>query len=325
MPFTNTLTDAEEAVIEYLFNTYINTSMCEDTPATEGLSPLEPFSAVRGLSADAFSDITPPSPCPSLSLPGTDLSSAPSTLPPATPASLAPPPLVLVEDEPMDDGEPSVLRVTQSSKKSRAVALSKREGKKPAAARTAQAPYPASSTRVTHPSPSFSISPAISGTARGGTSAVRITKRRNQRVDASVALSAPPTPSSSSAAGPFMCPYCSHLSDSRGDLNRHVKTHTRDDDLWLCCGVPVARAAEYGYVPAIQHEVSVHAGMEMVGGCHTAMSRKDALGRHLRTQGCMGDCCGEWLKGNQLAARKAHAKAAAKAEAKAKGKGRAPR
>lgn len=91
---------------------------------------------MRGLSFDDFY-FAPPSPCPSLAVSGTDVSSAPSTLPPPTPSSLAASPLVLVGDEHIDDAVKSIrtrLNLMQSSGVRDGAAPSKREGKKRAQA-----------------------------------------------------------------------------------------------------------------------------------------------------------------------------------------------
>lgn len=264
----------------------------------EVLPQLEPFPVVRGLSFDDFY-FAPPSPCPSLAVSGTDVSSAPSTLPPPTPSSLAASPLVLVGDEHMDDADNAVLaRPMQSSGVCRGAAPTKREGKKRV---QAAAPYPTSSSRNARAS-SLVFSPA----SDGGTSLGKITPRRNLHVDLLDELPASPS-SSSSFAGP--CPYCPQdfTSRSPADYKRHLETHTIKYGTWMCCGVPVALAAKNGYVPpstleaaGIRDKKWEFAGMSMVGGCHQNFSRKDALQRHLKGSAgsrCIRDKDGALFKG----------------------------
>ncbi|EIN12933.1 hypothetical protein PUNSTDRAFT_118585 [Punctularia strigosozonata HHB-11173 SS5] len=86
------------------------------------------------------------------------------------------------------------------------------------------------------------------------------------------------------------CPHCPFVQQNRRrpDLNRHINTHMRSNN-WVCCGVPVAYAAEYGIGPtAKQVEFK---GRMRVGGCFKTFSRRDALKRHVdnRSIGCIGD------------------------------------
>ncbi|PIL23051.1 hypothetical protein GSI_14358 [Ganoderma sinense ZZ0214-1] len=109
------------------------------------------------------------------------------------------------------------------------------------------------------------------------------------------------------ALNAWQCPHCPYVQRNRRspDLKRHIKTHTRDDDVadWVCCGVPVLSAIELGVPDRILREAQVFEfdGVLMVGGCRKAFSRRDALHRHLqRERGkCFGDALSLYQRGNR--------------------------
>ncbi|PIL23049.1 hypothetical protein GSI_14356 [Ganoderma sinense ZZ0214-1] len=109
------------------------------------------------------------------------------------------------------------------------------------------------------------------------------------------------------ASNAWQCPHCPYVQRNRRspDLKRHIKTHTRGDDVadWVCCGVPVLSAIELGVPDRILREgqVFVFDGVLMVGGCRKAFSRRDALHRHLqRERGkCFGDALSLHQRGNR--------------------------
>lgn len=81
----------------------------------------------------------------------------------------------------------------------------------------------------------------------------------------------------------FKCPAprCGFVpsTKNRHDLERHVKTH-REDEPWVCCGVPVGVARKYGIEdgrPTYEFQ-----GVQMTGGCQQSTSRLDSLQRHLK-------------------------------------------
>ncbi|KAF7797450.1 hypothetical protein EIP86_008646 [Pleurotus ostreatoroseus] len=100
------------------------------------------------------------------------------------------------------------------------------------------------------------------------------------------------------------CPYCGYVPRKPGrnpDLMRHIGTHRRDEQAvtWVCCGVPIAEAAQYGMEDFKQDDVKwvSHVNMLMVGGCGEQFSRKDAYQRHLKAKshGCVGNPNGSWF------------------------------
>ncbi|KAI0358955.1 hypothetical protein OH77DRAFT_1362021, partial [Trametes cingulata] len=113
---------------------------------------------------------------------------------------------------------------------------------------------------------------------------------------------APGAPLPLDPSNPWECPYCGYAPPGRRkpDLDRHVRTHTASPDDWVCCGVPLRLAPEYGVRLEGEAEVLEYAGERMVGWCFKGFSRKDALTRHLRNaRGCVGDVNAAWLPGNQ--------------------------
>ena len=103
----------------------------------------------------------------------------------------------------------------------------------------------------------------------------------------------------------FHCPFCNHYQSNhrRPDLRRHISVHLQKQKgpRWICCGVPLKRADEYG-VPATgcARTYSFTGKQLMIGGCGIAFSRKDAYRRHLKAatkagRTCIGDPDGEWI------------------------------
>lgn len=96
------------------------------------------------------------------------------------------------------------------------------------------------------------------------------------------------------------CPTCGFVPASKRapDLRRHMNTHRADvtHQTWVCCGVPVEEAGEYGIGDTSKQYV--HKGRDMVGGCMQSFSRKDALMRHLKNDKI--DCRGSVKFAEQL-------------------------
>ncbi|KAI0833692.1 hypothetical protein BC628DRAFT_43441 [Trametes gibbosa] len=118
-----------------------------------------------------------------------------------------------------------------------------------------------------------------------------------------------PLPSpSSNAEDRWRCPHCPYVQRNRRgpELRRHIKTHTLPAEagkwLWICCGVPLAEAAALGLPEDVRGEQPLeYNGMLFVGGCGKGMSRRDALGRHLRQRpSCFGTEYAWYLLGNSL-------------------------
>ena len=95
--------------------------------------------------------------------------------------------------------------------------------------------------------------------------------------------------------GAFRCPvpgcrYVPPSSQRKMDVRRHFETHRSmmNKERWVCCGVPVERAAEYG----IEDVSGAYEwrGYRMVGGCQDGFSRRDSLKRHLEraSNNCVG-------------------------------------
>ncbi|KAH9927327.1 uncharacterized protein B0H18DRAFT_859582, partial [Fomitopsis serialis] len=84
------------------------------------------------------------------------------------------------------------------------------------------------------------------------------------------------------------CSYVPHSTRRTSDVRRHLETHrsSENQQRWVCCGVPVARAAEFGITDV--NAAYWWRGWRMVGGCRRGYSRRDSLGRHFKTCGCKG-------------------------------------
>lgn len=154
-------------------------------------------------------------------------------------------------------------------------------------------PSPSSSASTSYPSPS----PSSSGSSRDWSKPeVIFTPRRN----AAVSPNARPVVSKNS----LKCSFCTYVAPKGRlpDLRRHVKTHGKKNEDFMCCGVPLAEAKERG-VPTerMKEKPLVYQRIKMVGGCRKAFSRRDALLRHLRdNEGvCFGDAHAPYLLGNQ--------------------------
>ena len=73
---------------------------------------------------------------------------------------------------------------------------------------------------------------------------------------------------------PLQCQYCDHYQTNgrRCDLDKHIKTHTRHGDIqslghdWVCCGVPVHKAKEYGVTADLSAAKHWRDDL-MIGGC----------------------------------------------------------
>ncbi|KIP05979.1 hypothetical protein PHLGIDRAFT_36182 [Phlebiopsis gigantea 11061_1 CR5-6] len=104
---------------------------------------------------------------------------------------------------------------------------------------------------------------------------------------------APPIPSHNRDA-PTSCPLCPYEPGHgrHSDLRRHMETHYEKDAKYVCCGVRLDRAADYGIsaADAWGHVYDFH-GEARVGWCWQVFSRRDALLRHLNNSnlGCVCD------------------------------------
>ncbi|KAG5648435.1 hypothetical protein DXG03_005009 [Asterophora parasitica] len=87
----------------------------------------------------------------------------------------------------------------------------------------------------------------------------------------------------------FRCPVDDYIQRNHRmpDFKRHICTHAESQ--YVCIGVPLEDAAEYGLPPdADQH---LYQGEVRAGGCMSFFSRRDALKRHLgnRSLTCVGE------------------------------------
>ncbi|KDQ62530.1 hypothetical protein JAAARDRAFT_30430 [Jaapia argillacea MUCL 33604] len=102
---------------------------------------------------------------------------------------------------------------------------------------------------------------------------------------------------------PWACPHCPWIQRNRRtpDLKRHIRTHFHniEEPKWVCCGVPLELATQYG-VPTAAVHVN-YRGRVMVGGCFTPFSRRDALKRHLGNTKipCVGNIGANWFGDEQ--------------------------
>lgn len=109
----------------------------------------------------------------------------------------------------------------------------------------------------------------------------------------------------------FHCPFCNHYQSNhrRPDLRRHILVHLQKQTGpgWICCGVPLKRAGEYGISQSGCARTYTFTGKHlMIGGCGISFSRKDAYRRHLKAamkagRSCVGDPDGDWIPSNQQA------------------------
>ncbi|KAI0762590.1 hypothetical protein C8Q74DRAFT_1220513 [Fomes fomentarius] len=163
-------------------------------------------------------------------------------------------------------------------------------------------------------SPHSSTSSSTGSLPASSASGLKVSQRRNIRVD----TSATPAQGSRSGAGgktipewmrTQQCPHCGAdwSTRRRPDFQRHVDTHTRDDAHFACVGVPIHLAAAYGLdlvdVMRIveKGDALLYDGQLMVGGCKCPFSRVDALKRHLDNPQitCIGTHTANWLIGNK--------------------------
>lgn len=129
------------------------------------------------------------------------------------------------------------------------------------------------------PSPSPSTSSSSDSDASGRRSAqLRHTSARKKQVA--------PSPSHlaqlSQRSPRWNCPECSYVQKNRRrpDLKRHIAGHYPKGK-HVCCGVPVAEAAQYGITGPALEDAAEWNGEMRVGGCWMVFSRRDALIRHL--------------------------------------------
>ena len=136
--------------------------------------------------------------------------------------------------------------------------------------RLSSSPYP-SSTRST--SASSYASSSASGRSRPGARNAQIFDRPPPRRGEGFSKEGPMA---------WHCEYCGHHQTNKRapDMVRHIMSHFRAQmqAQWVCCGVPVQEAAEYGL--DAERNPWVFKGRVMVGGCHEGFSRMDALKRH---------------------------------------------
>jgi len=142
-------------------------------------------------------------------------------------------------------------------------------------------PYPSVSPHMRHGSPSRNREVLFDDFVMPGTP-------RN------VQLPLPSNTSFTYTDGAFRCPvpgcsYVPHSTLRKSDVQRHLETHRSGENTqrWVCCGVPVGRAEEFG----ITNVSGAYwwRGWRMVGGCRRGFSRRDSLGRHFKTCGCKGN------------------------------------
>lgn len=86
--------------------------------------------------------------------------------------------------------------------------------------------------------------------------------------------------------GMEFCSNCSYQTRRKGDMRRHMKTHSGTTE-YICCGVPVKD------IPGYVGKTRYHEGREMAGGCLKAFRRKDSFLRHLKVSGgtCIRPTC----------------------------------
>ncbi|KAF7793559.1 hypothetical protein EIP86_004673 [Pleurotus ostreatoroseus] len=106
-----------------------------------------------------------------------------------------------------------------------------------------------------------------------------------------------PTDAPSFEARPeqYKCPLCKYEQANHRvpDLKKHYNLHFREyyakrkGDDWVCCGIPVALAADFGLMNMYRVEQVGH--RMMVGGCGQTFSSKDNYRRHLEKARCLGD------------------------------------
>ncbi len=137
-----------------------------------------------------------------------------------------------------------------------------------------------------------------------GAPRLRTYKRRNVQVPSELATMSVQGPTTGHA-DPWRCPHCPYVQHNHRspDFNRHIATHSPlKKAQWVCCGVPVFDAQAQGVPESVVHEEPFeHEGLLMVGGCQKTFSRRDALGRHLRSgKGrCFGDASAMYQPGNR--------------------------
>lgn len=81
------------------------------------------------------------------------------------------------------------------------------------------------------------------------------------------------------ASTTLQCPGCFDSFKRHNDLERHIITHSADQNAskWICCGVRAEEATKYGLDGATNY---TYKGVVVTGGCWRVFSRKDALARH---------------------------------------------
>ncbi|KAI0638981.1 hypothetical protein C8Q77DRAFT_1152004 [Trametes polyzona] len=198
--------------------------------------------------------------------------------------------------------------------------------------RARASPYPLPSSSPSPASPSTPASPYPQPRSSAGTQPkLSVTRRRNVEVEDDSVI---PGYEVTDDGAHLRCLVCLEVLSATGetDMLRHILTHIRPR--WLCCGVPVELAAQYG-VPEAEvaaavaaaaasadggegegeggggGAVTVFEGRRMIGGCQTLFARKDSLKRHLHAKTkrraeakakaeagahtCFGDVEGPWF------------------------------
>ncbi|KAH9833811.1 uncharacterized protein C8Q71DRAFT_176722 [Rhodofomes roseus] len=147
-------------------------------------------------------------------------------------------------------------------------------------------PYPSPSPRVRHDSPSRNRASSLSGETFQDFVLPGTPRNVQSSLD-------PANTSFTYTDGAFRCPVpgCKYMPPSarrKSDIRRHLETHRSNENQqrWVCCGVPVDSAEQYGIKKVGQ--TYWWRGWRMVGGCRRGFSRRDSLGRHLKTCGCVG-------------------------------------
>jgi hypothetical protein len=86
--------------------------------------------------------------------------------------------------------------------------------------------------------------------------------------------------------GEVQCDVCKEWYNRPSDLTRHKETVHSKDKNWPCRGIVVEDVTRLGYVVRDGTPRQEFEGQTWFGGCGTLCSRRDALKRHCRKQGC---------------------------------------
>ncbi|KAF7794303.1 hypothetical protein EIP86_005436 [Pleurotus ostreatoroseus] len=158
----------------------------------------------------------------------------------------------------------------------------------------------------TESTPSGRTETSIHDALHAPTLRIKDTAPRNRQVKP---WSAPVAP----ALDEWQCPHCDHYQANgrRPDLQRHIRTHSKDHDKevnpgidvynWICCGVPVEQAANYGIAADTEVKRLRLLGQDrlMVGGCGKSFATRYNYSRHLQAHSsCVGNTYGDWMPGH---------------------------